>query len=193
MFTGIVKETAEVKDIKEAGEGRRILLDSEVFRQVEEGDSISVSGACLTVEQLNGPEAEFFLAEETLERTWFDTLSKEESVNIETSLTPDQTMDGHIVQGHVDATAEVEEVEELEEGWNIKFSKPEGLTNYIVEKGFISVEGISLTVTDEDEESFSVTIIPETWKRTNISTKSEDSQVNLEADITAKYLEKIHA
>lgn len=193
MFTGIVEDTATVERIKEAGEGKRVLLESEAFRQVSEGDSVSVSGTCLTVEEAEVESAWFFLAEETLERTWFNAVKVGDRLNIETSLTPEDAMDGHIVQGHVDGTAEVMEVEELEEGWNFTFSKPSSLENYVLEKGFIAVEGISLTVTEEDEESFSVTIIPETWKRTNLSEKTEGSHVNIEADITAKYLEKIHA
>ena len=102
-------------------------------------------------------------------------------------------MDGHIVQGHVDTIAEVLNIEKLDEGWNIRFSKPKEMKNYIVEKGFIAVEGISLTVTDEDKDSFSVTVIPETLERTNISDMEKGTSVNIEADITAKYLEKIQA
>ena len=193
MFTGIVEEKATVENVEKAGEGKRVLLKSNAFSDVSEGDSISVSGTCLTVENVKRNEAEFFLAKETLERTWFNSMDKGDTLNIETSLTPEDTMDGHIVQGHVDSTAEITEIEELEEGWNITFSKPEKLENYIVEKGFIAVEGISLTVTEENDVRFSVTIIPETWKRTNLTRKTEGSKVNIEADLTAKYLEKIHA
>jgi len=100
-------------------------------------------------------------------------------------------MGGHIVQGHVDETSKVVEVEELEEGWNSTFRKPEKLDNYIVEKGFISVEGICLTVTEVNDESFSVTIIPETWNVTNLSEKTKGDRVNVEADITGKYIEKM--
>lgn len=193
MFTGIIKDTSEVEKVRETGEGKRIKISSNIFSDCSEGDSISISGACLTVEKLNSETATFFLSEETLERTWFDDISEKDELNIERSLKPSDTMDGHIVQGHVDSTAEVIDIEKLEEGWNIRFSKSKDLENYIVEKGFVAVEGISLTVTSEDEKSFSVTIIPETWERTNLSEKSTGSKVNIEADITAKYLEKIHA
>ncbi|MFB6144514.1 MAG: riboflavin synthase [Candidatus Nanohaloarchaea archaeon] len=192
MFTGIVEDTAEVEDISEAGEGKRIELVSSLLEQVSQGDSVSVSGACLTVEETRKETAEFFLAKETLERTWFDRLEKGDELNVETSLSLNDTLDGHIVQGHVDASAEILEIEELEEGWNFTLSKPDALKNYVVEKGFIAVEGVSLTVTSENPGEFTATIIPETWKRTSLSTKKEGDHVNLEADITARYIQKMH-
>ena len=191
MFTGLVEDIVEVKDIEEAGEGRRVLLEShEVFDDNKVGASISVSGACLTIEEFKDNGVIFFLAEETLEKTWFSELVEGNQLNIEDSLTPTDKMGGHYVQGHVDTTAEVLEIEELEEGWNISFSIPEEIDQYIVQKGFIAVEGISLTVAEIDEESFTVTIIPETWNTTNLSEKEVGEKVNLEADIMAKYAEK---
>ncbi|MFB6174723.1 MAG: riboflavin synthase, partial [Candidatus Nanohalobium sp.] len=97
----------------------------------------------------------------------------------------------HVVQGHVEAYVEVEDVEELEEGWNMTFAIPKGLENYIVSKGFIAVEGISLTLTEVTPEDFSVTIIPETWKETNLSEKEEGDFVNIETDVMARYAEKM--
>lgn len=191
MFTGLVKDTGTVENIEESGEGRRITVSSPIFEGAEVGESISVSGACLTVEELDGEEAVFFLAEETLDRTWFDNISEGSQINLEPSLKAEDRMGGHVVQGHVEAVSEVLEVEELEEGWNFTFSKPEELDDYIIEKGFIAVEGISLTVTEVDEDSFSVTIIPETWNVTNLSGKDEGSYVNIETDITGKYIEKM--
>ncbi len=191
MFTGLVEDTVEVKNIEEAGEGRRVLLDNhEVFDDNEVGASISVSGACLTIEEFKDNGVIFFLAKETIEKTWFSELVEGDKLNIEDSLTPTDKMGGHYVQGHVDTTAEVLEIEELEEGWNIRFSIPEEINQYIVQKGFIAVEGISLTVAEIDEESFTVTIIPETWNATNLSEKEIGEKVNLEADIMAKYAEK---
>lgn len=191
MFTGLVEKTGEVTQIRDAGEGKRITVNAEkVFEDVKKGDSISVSGACLTVEEFENDKAMFFLAEETLEKTYFDRLEEREILNFERSLKPDDRMGGHFVQGHVDTTSKVLDVEELEEGWNFTFSKPCSLENYIVEKGFVTVEGISLTVTDVDSDSFAVTVIPETWKITNLSEKNEGDYVNVEADIMAKYAEK---
>lgn len=192
MFTGIIEDTAVVvKDVEDAGEGKRISLTRpEALEDINTGESINVSGVCLTVEEFDEETVSFFLAEETLEKTWFSEISKGDELNIEKSLTPDDRMGGHIVQGHVDTPAEILEIEELEEGWNFKFEKPNKLENLLVHKGFVAVEGISLTVTDIDEESFSVTVIPETWSRTNFSEKSEGDKVNLEPDMMGKYVQK---
>lgn len=209
MFTGLVEETGKIISIEEAGEGVRVEISAEnVFEDTSGGDSISVSGACLTVEELTDKGAVFFLAEETLQRTWFSELEaadcscgesacssdsgkccEGDMVNLERSLTPSDRMGGHYVQGHVDAVAEVNDIEELEEGWNFSFTA-ENL-DYVVEKGFIAVDGISLTITKVSENGFSVTIIPETWDATNFSELTKGSPVNLEYDVMAKYAEKI--
>lgn len=191
MFTGLVEDTAEIKNLEDAGEGKRITLEKrDILEENEIGGSISVSGACLTIEEFVDNGVIFFLAEETLEKTWFNNLKEGEILNIEDSLTPQDKMGGHYVQGHVDTTSEILEIEELEEGWNFTFSLPQEVNSYLVQKGFVTVEGISLTIADIDEESFSVTVIPETWNTTNLSEKTEGDEVNIEADIMAKYAEK---
>ena len=192
MFTGLVEETGSIETISGAGEGKRIEISADtVFEDAEIGDSINVSGACLTVEEFTENGVQIFLAEETLDRTWFSELEEGDKVNLERSLTPEDRMGGHYVQGHVDAVSKIREVEELEEGWNFTFSMPESIEKYIVEKGFITIDGISLTVTEVGQESFSVTIIPESWQKTNLSGLSEGDGVNIEADVMAKYAEKI--
>lgn len=191
MFTGIVEGTVQVKDTEEAGEGVRVTVERpEFLQEISRGESISLSGTCLTVEEFQDKSVKFFLAEETLEKTWFDSVTEGDELNVEKSLTPEDRMGGHIVQGHVETSAEVLEVEELDEGWNLRFEKPESLENLVVHKGFIAVEGISLTVTDIGEDFFSVTIIPETWKVTNLSEKNEGDRINLEPDMMAKYVQK---
>ncbi|MFB6241757.1 MAG: riboflavin synthase [Candidatus Nanosalina sp.] len=191
MFTGIIEGTVQVKEVEQAGEGRRIFVEySEFLSEISEGESISLSGTCLTVESFQDDAVKFFLAEETLEKTWFSEIAEGDVLNVEKSLTPEDRMGGHIVQGHVETTAEILEIQELDEGWNFKFEKPEGFENLVIEKGFIAVEGISLTVTEVSEDSFLVTIIPETWQRTNLSEKNEGDLVNLEPDMMAKYVQK---
>lgn len=192
MFTGLVEETAKVKSVRKAGEGKRITLEkTEMLKSNAEGASINVSGACLTIEKIMDNKVKFFLAEETLEKTWFDSLEEGNLLNIEEPLTPNDKMGGHYVQGHIDTTSKIKNIEELEKGWNITFTKPEDVSQFIVSKGFITVEGISLTISETNEKNFSVTIIPETWERTNISEKNIGEQVNLEVDIMAKYAQKI--
>lgn len=192
MFTGLVEETGEIVSVEEAGEGKRIRIQAgSVFESMSTGDSIDVSGACLTAESFTEEGVEIFLAEETLQKTWFSEIKSGDLVNLERSLTPEDRMGGHYVQGHVDTTVVIERVETLEEGWNFYFSIPREFEQFIVEKGFIALEGISLTVAEISEETFSVTIIPETWRKTNLSQKSEGDEVNLEIDVMAKYAEKI--
>jgi len=191
MFTGIVEGTVQVKDVEEAGEGKRVSVERPQFLQeISEGESISVSGTCLTVESFQDDAVKFFLAEETLEKTWFSEISEGDKLNIEKSLTAEDRMGGHIVQGHVETPAEILEIEELGEGWNFKFEKPQELENLLVHKGFITSEGISLPVTEVSDENFSVTVSPETWERTNFSEKKEGDPVNLEPDMMAKYVQK---
>ena len=191
MFTGLVEETGQVIKTEEAGEGKRMVIEAdEVLDDISKGDSIDVSGACLTVEEFDSKSFSLFLAEETLERTWFSEIEEGDLVNLERSLTPQDRMGGHYVQGHVDDCSEIKNIEELEEGWNFDFELSEKIADQVVEKGFITVDGISLTVTEVDGELFKVTIIPETWKKTNLSDKRQGDSVNLEADIMAKYAEK---
>lgn len=191
MFTGLVEETGSIETISNAGEGKRIEISADtVFEDAEIGDSINVSGACLTVEEFTETGVQIFLTEETLDRTWFPELKEGDRVNLERSLTPEDRMGGHYVQGHVDAVSEILEIEELEEGWNFTFSTSGELGKYIVEKGFIAIDGISLTITEITEDSFSVTIIPETWDHTNFSGLEEGDKMNIEVDVMAKYAEK---
>lgn len=191
MFTGLVEDTVEVKNVVKAGEGRRITLEENtILLDNELGASVSVSGACLTIEEFTDNGVIFFLAEETLNKTWFNNLQEGDKINLEDSLTPTDKMGGHYVQGHIETTSEILKVEELEEGWNFTFSLPKNVSQYIVQKGFITVEGISLTIAEIDEKTFTVTVIPETWKATNLSEKMEGDEVNIETDIMAKYAEK---
>jgi len=192
MFTGLVEETGKVTNIEKSGEGKTVTVSADkAVENVSVGDSISISGACLTVEEFDDSSLSFFLAEESLEKTWFSNVSKGDEVNLERSLKAGDRMGGHQVQGHVEAVAEILDVEELEEGWNMTFELPESLSNYVVQKGFITVEGISLTTTSVSEDSFSVTIIPETWNVTNLSDKGEGDLVNLESDPIGRYVEKM--
>jgi len=195
MFTGIIDQKATVKKIEEASEGKRIsVARPESYSELDKGESISVSGVCLTVEAFDDESMSFFLAEETLEKTWFSEIKEGSAVNLERSLRPQDRMGGHIVQGHVEACVEILEIDQVEdgsEGWNMTFSLPEDLQNLVVYKGFVTVEGISLTVTEVTDESFSVTVIPETWKVTNLAEKNKSDLVNLETDMMGKYVKKM--
>mgnify|MGYP002762821338 CR=1 FL=1 len=191
MFTGIVEATGEVLRVVDDEGGRRIRL-STPFEGLADGQSISVSGACLTVEDYaDGEWVELFLARETLARTFFDTLEAGDHLNLERAMPADGRFDGHIVQGHVDATAEVAGIEREGDDWTFTFSLPDGHREYLVEKGSITVDGISLTVADRHEDRFDVAIIPTTYDETTLSAKSVGDPVHLELDVVAKYVEQL--
>lgn len=190
MFTGIVEETGEVLDIEQTADGRRIRLSTS-FDGLSHGQSISVSGACLTVEAFGDDWFEVFTATETLDRTYLGELDVGDGVNLERALPADGRFDGHFVQGHVDATGTVESITQLGDDWEFAFSLPGALTPYVVEKGSITVDGISLTVANHDAERFAVAIIPETYEITTLSNKSVGDPVHLEVDVIAKYVESL--
>jgi len=191
MFTGIVEAMGEVRAIEDTDEGRRLRIGTD-FSGLEHGQSISVSGTCLTVEEsVDGEWFSVFLAEETIDRTVFDAISEGDSVNLERAMPADGRFDGHMVQGHVDATATVEAIERVGEDWRFTFSLPADIARYVVEKGSITVDGISLTVADRTDESFAVAIIPTTYDVTTLSGKSVGDAVHLEVDVIAKYVEQM--
>jgi riboflavin synthase len=191
MFTGIVEATGEVQAVVDDEGGRRVRIGTP-FSDLSDGQSISVSGACLTVEDAVDAEYfEVFLARETLARTYFDALAAGDVVNLERAMPADGRFDGHVVQGHVDATAEVLAIEAEGEDWTYTFSLPEAQQNYLVQKGSITVDGISLTVADRREDAFDVAIIPTTYRETTLSEKSVGDPVHLEVDVVAKYVEQL--
>ena len=196
MFTGIVEETGEVTAIEDGPDGRRIGVSASFCDELEHGQSVSVSGACLTVESVRadgatGGEFELFCSEETLERTYLDEVAVGDEVNLERALPADGRFDGHFVQGHVDGVAEVTAIEQVGDDWVFGFSLPDDLARYVVEKGSIGVDGISLTVADRRKASFTVAIIPATYELTTLSEKSVGDPVHLEVDVIAKYVESL--
>jgi riboflavin synthase len=190
MFTGIVEETGEVLAVEETDEGKRLRL-STTFDGLRGGQSISVSGACLTVEDFGDGYFEVFTATETLDRTYLGELGEGDVVNLERALPADGRFDGHFVQGHVDATAAVTGIERLGDDWEFRFELPAELAPYVVEKGSITVDGISLTVAAHDDEAFAVAVIPETYEITTLSEKAVGDPVHLEVDVIAKYVESL--
>jgi len=191
MFTGIVETTGEVQAVIDDEGGRRMRIGAP-FEGLDHGQSISVSGVCLTVEKAaEGEWFEVFLAQETLARTFFDDLDGGDRVNLERAMPADGRFDGHIVQGHVDTTAEIVGIEQEGEDWTFTFYLPEAHRDYLVQKGSITVDGISLTVADRRSEEFDVAIIPTTYAETTLSEKSVGDPVHLEVDVVAKYVEQL--
>ena len=195
MFTGIVEETGEVVGRERTDGGLRLRVSASFCDELSVGQSIAVSGACLTVEEYDEDSFELFLSTETVEKTYLGGLAVGDPVNLERALPADGRFDGHFVQGHVDGTAEVAAIERIGDDWAFSFSLPASMERYVVEKGSICVDGISLTVADlragADGSEFDVAIIPETHRLTNLASKSVGDPVHLEVDVVAKYVESL--
>ncbi|WP_254861629.1 riboflavin synthase [Halovivax gelatinilyticus] len=193
MFTGIVEETGEVTDRESTADGLRLRISAdEVVSDVSHGASISVNGVCLTVERYEiGEWFEVFLASETVDRTYLGEVGVGDEVNVERAMAASGRFDGHVVQGHVDAVATVREIEPVGEDWYFEFELPDGYDRYVVEKGSITLDGISLTVAELDGTHVTVAIVPTTYELTTLSGKSPGDPVHLEVDVLAKYVESI--
>ena len=188
MFTGIVKSVGSVKTLEE--DHLLISTDDDNFYNLETGTSISIDGCCLTLREYINKDLLFQISDETISRT---SLDKDHCgfVNMELPLTVNSLLSGHIVQGHVDGVIELDEVTKLDnELWNFHFKYAD--EKYIVDKGSITINGISLTVVEPDKDRFSVAVIEETYKRTNLKHLKINSSVNVEYDIVIKYLEKLN-
>lgn len=190
MFTGIVEETGTVRATEQNADGRQLRLET-TFDGLTRGQSVSVSGVCLTVEEHGEGFFDVFLAAETVDRTYLGDVSEGDSVNLERAMPADGRLDGHIVQGHVDATATISRIDRVGDDWRFAFSLPERFLPYVVEKGSITLDGISLTVAALSGETCEVAIVPETYAVTNLSEKQVGDPVHLEVDVIAKYVESL--
>jgi len=191
MFTGIVEATGEVAAIERGADGTRLRIEAPFATDLDSGQSVSVDGACLTVEDHDEASFEVFLASETLDRTTLGERGVGDAVNVERALPADGRFDGHVVQGHVDATATIREVRSVGEDWFFAFDRPEGFERYVIEKGSIALDGVSLTVADVSPETFTVAIIPTTYEETTLSEKDVGDRVNVEIDVLAKYVAEL--
>ena len=190
MFTGIVEEVAQVTALEN---GRLTVSATKVMPSMKLGDSMGVNGTCLTVVDFMETEFRVDLSPETLRRTSLDNLTTGVAVNLERPLAVSDRLGGHIVQGHVDATGRITSTKLEGESVIYRVSAPKKLLPYIVEKGFIAVDGISLTVVKKGASSFTLSVIPYTLNNTNLKEKSRGDRVNLEVDILAKYVESLVA
>jgi len=198
MFTGIIEQTGTLISIKETGGARRITVDAPgIAGRLHEGDSLAVSGVCLTALDVNETYFHADLAQETLDKTSLGTLASGASVNLELPTAAGSPLGGHIVQGHVDGTGELVSVlpvvdpaspnfHEQTTDWTLKVKVPEGLRPWMVHKGSVAVEGISLTIADFDGEAITIAILPLTYWRTNLHTLAPGAPVNIEADVLVK-------
>ena len=191
MFTGLVEEVGRVVKLQ-AGEMHRLEVSAGgVVEGTRRGDSVSVNGVCLTVNELGGDTLVFFVMPETLRRTALGDLTEGNLVNLERAMSLERRFGGHIVQGHVDGVGEVVNVSPEGEAEIWEFKAPEGVLRYTIEKGSVCVDGISLTVVSVRNCSFTASILPQTRANTNLQGLRPGAGVNLEADVIAKYVERL--
>jgi riboflavin synthase len=194
MFTGLVEDLGTVVAVDRGGEGAVLTVESRLGPQIGEGDSVAVNGVCLTATGISGERFGFDVMLESLRRSSLGDLEAGSRVNLELALRADARLGGHIMQGHVDGVGVVGDVADDGFARVVTVEADPALLRYVVEKGSIAVDGVSLTVSRVDETSFDVSLIPETLERTNLGGMTTDAPartVNLEVDIVAKYVEKL--
>ena len=194
MFTGIIEELGSVRSVEERGENARLVISARVVTEgTNHGDSISVNGVCLTALDIEPDSFAADVSRETLLRSTLGSLKPGAPVNLERAVTPATRLGGHIVQGHVDARGQFVSVESHGESWTVRIAYPREIGRYLVFKGSVSVEGISLTIAGLTDDYFEIAIIPKTWEVTNLSHLKPGDPVNIEVDILGKYIEKLLA
>jgi riboflavin synthase len=192
MFTGIIEELGSVRAIEERGENARIVIAARVVVDgTNHGDSISVNGVCLTALDIQPDSFAADFSRETLLRSTLGRLRPGTPVNLERSVTPATRLGGHIVQGHVDARGQLAAVEDHGESWTVRINYPKEIARYLVFKGSVAVEGISLTIAALTDDYFEIAIIPKTWEVTNLSHLNPGDDVNIEVDVLGKYIERL--
>jgi riboflavin synthase len=194
MFTGIIEELGTVAGVEDQGDAIRLTIHAEhVLSDVSLGDSIAVNGCCLTVAERDGDTWTADVMQETLDKTSLAGVRPGDRVNLERAVTPQTRLGGHIVQGHVDAVGVVATRTPSEHWELVEVQMPPELGRYLVDKGSVTVDGVSLTVVEAGPDGFTVSLIPETLARTTLGSRQPGDRVNLEVDVLAKHVEKLLA
>lgn len=192
MFTGLIEELGRVAAFEQKGDNARIRIEASVVTEgTSNGDSIAVNGVCLTALDVEPASFAADVSKETLDRSTLGGLAVGLAVNLERAVTPTTRLGGHIVQGHVDTRGTFLGAEKNGDFWTVTIGFPPEMSQYLIYKGSVAVEGISLTVAKLSTDSFDIALIPKTWAMTNLSTLKPGDPVNLEADVIAKYVERM--
>ena len=191
MFTGIIETLGRIENLEKEGGNLHITVSSDITNELKIDQSVSHNGVCLTVVSLDETNYTVTAIEETLNKTALGNLSVGETVNLERAMKLGTRLDGHIVQGHVDQTATCSNIEEKDGSWFFTFVYDSSLNNVTIEKGSITVDGVSLTVVDSKKDAFSVAIIPYTYEHTRFNSYKEGITVNLEFDVIGKYVARL--
>ena len=191
MFTGIIEGLGTIAGIRSAGQGKRLTVEADfLLDQTKIGDSISVSGACLTAVKIDGKRFEVDVSPETLQTTTFGQAKIGDRLNIERAMRLSDRIDGHLVSGHIDGTGVIKQKESLSNAVIISVEVGESLAQYMIIKGSVAMDGISLTLNTCESDNFSVSIIPHTAKLTTIGLKNKGDRVNIETDMIGKYVSR---
>lgn len=190
MFTGIIEKIGKVSHVTEKNISQVIGIRIDEFNS-ELGDSICINGVCLTVEDIDDNVYSFSISPETYNLSNFKNIKKNDDVNIEKSLTINKLLSGHIVQGHVDTCSEITELKKIDNSWYVKIKIDSTYMKYIIQKGSITIDGVSLTINEVYTDEFSVMVIPHTYSNTIFKNYKVGSILNTEIDILAKYIEKL--
>ena len=194
MFTGIVRELGVVVEAEEAGGGRALAVRAPATAsRTRVGDSIAIDGCCLTATEVADGTIRFQAVPETIARSTLGTLERNEQVNVEPAIRAGEELGGHYVQGHVDAVGRIRSAEAEGQGLRVVVEAPEAVLRYCVEKGSVTVDGVSLTVAELIDDGFAVALVPHTLEATTLSALRPGQAVNLEADVLAKYVERLVA
>lgn len=192
MFTGLIEELGSVAELDLHEKGAKITIAAAIVTTgTNNGDSIAVNGVCLTALDVTEMSFSADVSGETLDRSTLGDLKIGSAVNLERAVTPSTRLGGHIVQGHVDTRGTFVSAIQSGDFWAVRIGFPQEMSRYLVDKGSVSVEGISLTIASLADDQFEIAVIPKTWEMTNLSTLKNGDPVNLEADIIAKYVERI--
>jgi riboflavin synthase len=190
MFTGIIRYQGQVESLQESVGGTHLVLATPLATEVNAGDSLAVNGACLTVLQHTAQTITFRLMQETLQRTNLGQLKPKSPVNLERPLTPTQSIDGHFVMGHIDGLATITAISTVKHDKIFTCRLPSGLLRYLIPKGSIALDGVSLTLVDINQDSFTVSLMPYTLEHTLFGQVSANYQTNIEVDLLGKYVER---
>jgi len=191
MFNGIIKHTGKISKIYKNNNNCIIEILSKIkFSKNEIGSSISCSGACLTLEKHKGNLSKFYISKETLNRTNFKSSNKGDLINLEKSLKYGDRISGHFAQGHVDTTSIIKKIDFVGKSWFVNFKLPKKYKKYLIQKGSITINGVSLTISKILKDGFQIVVIPQTLKLTNLMYLKEKDVVNIEFDVLGKYIKK---
>jgi riboflavin synthase len=193
VFTGLIADLGQIASVRDAGDGVRLTVNTALSGELATGDSVAVNGVCLTATAIGEGRFEAEVMNETLARSSLAAAAPGLEVNLELPLRAADRLGGHVVQGHVDGVGTVLAVEEDGFARRVEIGAPDELLRYVVEKGSVAVDGVSLTIADLDDASFTVSLIPETLERTNLGAAAAGTRVNLEVDVLAKYVERLVA